>query len=98
MIKKVYEKSFSYFIVQEREKLRNRYGDNWDKFVTENYLKNIILSILKIDDLIMSKEEKYRWRNKMYNEYGKFKIVRIFFDAPLASEGHRINKKIDYFN
>jgi hypothetical protein len=95
--KKIYEKSFSYFIIVEREKIKLNFGDNWYKIVTEKYLKNIILEILDKPDLIMSKHTKYFWRNKMISEFGKNKIFRIFYDTPLASEGLNVNKqKYDY--
>jgi hypothetical protein len=69
------------------------FGDNWDKSVDEKQLKDIILSILGREDLIMSKIERNRWKNKMYYEHGKERIFRIFYDTEHASNGLRLNKK-----
>ena len=98
MPKKVYERSFAYFLNIEREKLQNKFGINWDRCISETRMKNIISSILENPDLIMSKEEKYRWKNKIKYESGKVTTLQIFFCPELAQMNLRINKKINYYN
>jgi len=93
MYKKIYKYSFSYFVVNEREKLKTNFGNNWNKTITEKYLKNIILDILDIPYLKMSKYAKQYWKNKMKNEFGKMEILKIFYDTQLASEGLNVNKQ-----